>query len=163
MQGPIARFLGEKLVGVEVPRNEEDGSFTKDSIVETLTLVMKEDEGKTYRDKAKEMTTIVKLIIVEMSFNVGLVLLTIVKLMGSDDVELGQKKWPRGTFLLVGRSREDHINGPPRGTNNFSCNSFNISHRLNPMLKILTRYLSKLAIHVLQFLPSISLLFSVFT
>nr|POF26829.1 putative udp-rhamnose:rhamnosyltransferase 1 [Quercus suber] len=57
-QGPIARFLGEKLVGVEVPRNEEDGSFTKDSIAETLTLVMKEEEGKTYRDKAKEMTTI---------------------------------------------------------------------------------------------------------
>nr|XP_023878236.1 putative UDP-rhamnose:rhamnosyltransferase 1 [Quercus suber]XP_023878244.1 putative UDP-rhamnose:rhamnosyltransferase 1 [Quercus suber] len=57
-QGPIARFLGEKLVGVEVPRNEEDGSFTRDSIAETLTSVMKEEEGKTYRDKAKEMTTI---------------------------------------------------------------------------------------------------------
>ena len=57
-QGPIARFLGEKLVGVEVPRNEEDGSFTRDFIAETLTLVMKEEEGKTYRDKAKEMTTI---------------------------------------------------------------------------------------------------------
>ena len=28
------------------------------------------------------------------------------------------------------------------------CNSFNISHGLNPMLKILTRYLSKLAIRV---------------
>ena len=28
------------------------------------------------------------------------------------------------------------------------CNSYNISHGLNPMLKILTRYLSKLAIRV---------------
>ena len=111
MQGPIARFLGEKLVGVEVPRNEEDGSFTRDSITETLTLVMKEEERKTYWDKAKEMTIIVKLTIVELSFNVGLVLLTIVKLMGSDDVEPSQKKWSCGTVLLVSRSREDHISG----------------------------------------------------
>ena len=126
MQGPIARLLGEKLVGVEVPRNEEDGSFTRDSTTETLTLVMKEEEGKTYRDKAKEMTTIVKLTIVELSFNVGLVLLTIVKLMGSDDVELSQKKWPCDTFLLAVRSREDHISGFPGGTNNFSSSEHNL-------------------------------------
>ena len=30
------------------------------------------------------------------------------------------QKRTRGTFLLVGRSREDHISGPPGGTNNFS-------------------------------------------
>ena len=36
----------------------------------------------------------------ELSFNFSLVLLTIVKLMGSDDVELSFKKWPRGIFLL---------------------------------------------------------------
>ena len=126
MQGPIARLLGEKLVGVEVPRNEEDGSFTRDSTTETLTLVMKEEEGKTYRDKAKEMTTIVKLTIVELSFNAGLVLLTIVKLMGSDDVELSQKKWPHDTFLLAGRKREDHISGLLGGTNNFSSSGHNL-------------------------------------
>ena len=56
----------------------------------------------------------------ELSFNLGLVLLTIVKLMGSNDVELSFKKWLRGTFLLTGRSWEDHISSPPRGTNNFS-------------------------------------------
>ena len=49
----------------------------------------------------------------ELSFNLGLVvLLTIVKLMGSDDVELSQKKWPCVTFLLAGKSKEDHISGP---------------------------------------------------
>ena len=104
MQGPIARLLGEKLVGVEVPRNEADGSFTRDSTTETLTLVMKEEEGKTYRDKAKEMTTIVKLTIVELS----------------------QKKWPCDTFLLAVRSREDHISGFPGGTNNFSSSEHNL-------------------------------------
>lgn len=35
-------------------------------------------------------------------------------------MELNQKKWPRGILLLAGRSREDHISGPPGGTNNFS-------------------------------------------
>ena len=36
----------------------------------------------------------------EKRFNLGLVLLTIIKLMGSDDVELSFKKWPHGIFLL---------------------------------------------------------------
>ena len=36
----------------------------------------------------------------EKSFNLGLVLLTIIKLMGSDDVEVSLKKWPHGVFLL---------------------------------------------------------------
>jgi UDP:flavonoid glycosyltransferase YjiC (YdhE family) len=57
-QGLIARFLEEKQAGVEVPRNEQDGSFTRDSVAETLRLVMKDEKGKIYRDKAKEMTTI---------------------------------------------------------------------------------------------------------
>ena len=42
------------------------------------------------------------------------------------------------------------------------CNSCNISHRLNLMLKKLTCHMSKLTIRVLQISP-ISLLFSVFT
>uniref|UniRef100_A0A2N9GS69 Glycosyltransferase n=1 Tax=Fagus sylvatica TaxID=28930 RepID=A0A2N9GS69_FAGSY len=57
-QGLIARFLEEKQAGIEVPRNEQDGSFTRDSVAETLRLVMKDEKGKIYRDKAKEMTTI---------------------------------------------------------------------------------------------------------
>ncbi len=57
-QGLVARFLEEKQAGVEVPRNEQDGSFTRDSVAETLTLVMKDEEEKIYWDKAKEMSTI---------------------------------------------------------------------------------------------------------
>ncbi|KAK4541128.1 hypothetical protein RGQ29_031797 [Quercus rubra] len=57
-QGLIARFLEEKQAGIEVPRNEQDGSFTRDSITETLKLVMQDEKGKIYRDRAKEMTTI---------------------------------------------------------------------------------------------------------
>ena len=50
--------MEEKQAGIEVPRNEQDGSFTRDSITETLKLVMQDEKGKIYRDKAKEMTTI---------------------------------------------------------------------------------------------------------
>uniref|UniRef100_A0A2N9GT36 UDP-glycosyltransferases domain-containing protein n=1 Tax=Fagus sylvatica TaxID=28930 RepID=A0A2N9GT36_FAGSY len=57
-QGLIARFLEEKQTAIEIPRNEEDGSFSRDSVAQTLTLVMKDEEGKIYRDKAKEMSTI---------------------------------------------------------------------------------------------------------
>ncbi|XP_059437844.1 putative UDP-rhamnose:rhamnosyltransferase 1 [Corylus avellana] len=56
-QGLIARFLEERHAGVEVPRNEYDGSFSSDSVALTLRLVMKDEEGKIYRDKAKEMST----------------------------------------------------------------------------------------------------------
>lgn len=57
-QGLIARFLEEKQAGVEVPRNELDGSFTSASLAQTLRLVIKDEEGKIYRDKAKAMTAI---------------------------------------------------------------------------------------------------------
>ena len=56
--GLIARFLEEREAGVEVPRNEEDGSFTRESVAKTLRLVIKDVEGKIYRDNAKEMATI---------------------------------------------------------------------------------------------------------
>lgn len=41
-----ARILGEKKVGVEVPRNEQDGSFTRNAVANSLKLVMLDDEGK---------------------------------------------------------------------------------------------------------------------
>ena len=54
----------------------------------------------------------------ELSFNLGLVLLTIVKLMGSDDVELSFKNEHMTFFYWVlGPGR---ISGPPGGPNNFS-------------------------------------------
>jgi hypothetical protein len=57
MQGFWKR--GRWVLTVEVPRNEEDGSFTSDSVAQTLKLVKKDEEGKIYRDKAKEMATII--------------------------------------------------------------------------------------------------------
>ena len=42
-------------MGYPIPRNEIDGSFTRDSVAESLRLVMVEEEGKVYRDKVKEM------------------------------------------------------------------------------------------------------------
>jgi len=38
-----------------IPRNEQDGSFTRDSVAESVRLVIVEEEGKKYREKAKEM------------------------------------------------------------------------------------------------------------
>ncbi|XP_027079503.1 UDP-glycosyltransferase 91A1-like [Coffea arabica] len=54
-QGINARVLEEKKMGYPIPRDDSDGSFTRDSVAESLRLVMIEDEGKIYRDKSKEM------------------------------------------------------------------------------------------------------------
>ncbi|GMH15279.1 hypothetical protein Nepgr_017120 [Nepenthes gracilis] len=57
-QGLIARDLADRRVGIEVPRDEEDGSFTRDSVAESLRLVVVEEGGRPYREKAKEMSTL---------------------------------------------------------------------------------------------------------
>ncbi|GMH15262.1 hypothetical protein Nepgr_017103 [Nepenthes gracilis] len=57
-QGLIARDLADRRVGIEVPRDEEDGSFTRDSVAESLRLVVVEEGGRAYREKAKEMSTL---------------------------------------------------------------------------------------------------------
>ncbi|XP_055816492.1 UDP-glycosyltransferase 91D2-like [Solanum dulcamara] len=57
-QGLNARILEDKGVGVEVPRNEEDGSYTSDSVANSVKLIMVESDGKLIREKAKEMTSI---------------------------------------------------------------------------------------------------------
>ncbi|KAJ9670267.1 hypothetical protein PVL29_026671 [Vitis rotundifolia] len=54
-QGLNASFLQEKKMGYLIPRNDRDGSFTRDSVAHSLSLVVLEEEGKIYRDKAKEM------------------------------------------------------------------------------------------------------------
>ncbi|KAK1322911.1 UDP-glycosyltransferase 91A1 [Acorus calamus] len=54
-QGLNARFISERQAGVEVPRNEEDGSFTGEDIAATLRLVMVEKEGEEFRTAAEEM------------------------------------------------------------------------------------------------------------
>ncbi|KAK1284486.1 putative UDP-rhamnose:rhamnosyltransferase 1 [Acorus calamus] len=54
-QGLNARLISARRAGVEVPRNEEDGSFTAEDIAATLRLVMVEEEGEVYRAAAEEM------------------------------------------------------------------------------------------------------------
>ncbi|GAB4825625.1 hypothetical protein Ancab_008499 [Ancistrocladus abbreviatus] len=53
-QGLIARAMKERKVGVEIPRDEETGAFTGDSVAKCLRLVVVEEDGKIYREKAKE-------------------------------------------------------------------------------------------------------------
>lgn len=57
-QGLVARLMEEKTVGVKVPRNVSDGKFTRDAMAKALRSVMLEEEGKTYRSKAEEMSKI---------------------------------------------------------------------------------------------------------
>jgi hypothetical protein len=54
-QGINARILEEKKIGYSIPRNELNGSFTSESVAESVRLVMVEEEGEGYREKAKEM------------------------------------------------------------------------------------------------------------
>ncbi|XP_057430085.1 soyasaponin III rhamnosyltransferase-like [Lotus japonicus] len=51
----FSRALEEKKVGIEVPRNEQDGSFTRESVAKTLRLAIVDEEGSVYRKNAKEM------------------------------------------------------------------------------------------------------------
>ncbi|KAJ6900073.1 hypothetical protein NC652_026270 [Populus alba x Populus x berolinensis] len=53
-QGLIARVFEEKKVGIEVPRDEEDGSFTRNSVAESLRMVVVDKEGSAYRENAKQ-------------------------------------------------------------------------------------------------------------
>ncbi|KAL5559953.1 hypothetical protein UlMin_036164 [Ulmus minor] len=53
-QGLNARLLSEKRVGVEIPRNERDGSFTRQSAAETVRSAMVDDSGESLRMRVKE-------------------------------------------------------------------------------------------------------------
>ncbi|CAI9109125.1 OLC1v1008882C1 [Oldenlandia corymbosa var. corymbosa] len=55
-QGLNARVLADNGVGIEIPRNEEDGSYTGDLVAESVRLVMIDDDGKRFRDKASELS-----------------------------------------------------------------------------------------------------------
>ncbi|RDX90494.1 Soyasaponin III rhamnosyltransferase, partial [Mucuna pruriens] len=54
-QALYSRVLEEKNVAVEVPRSEQDGSFTSDSVAKTLRFAIVDEEGSTLRQNAKEM------------------------------------------------------------------------------------------------------------
>nr|CAD1818382.1 unnamed protein product [Ananas comosus var. bracteatus] len=57
-QGLIARVMAGKKVGVEVPRDEQDGSFTRAGVAEAVRMVMLGEEGKAFGARAKEMMEI---------------------------------------------------------------------------------------------------------
>lgn len=57
-QGLVARLMDERRVGSEVPRNDRDGSFTGDSVAETIRRVMVEPEGEEVRANAWAMREI---------------------------------------------------------------------------------------------------------
>ncbi|KAK7328200.1 hypothetical protein VNO77_22302 [Canavalia gladiata] len=54
-QALYSRVMEEKKVGIEIPRNHQDGSFTRNSVAKALRLAMVDEEGSVYRKNAKEM------------------------------------------------------------------------------------------------------------
>ncbi|KAK7328192.1 hypothetical protein VNO77_22294 [Canavalia gladiata] len=53
-----SRELEEKKVAIEIPRNAQDGSLTRDSVAKTLKLAIVDEEGSTLRKNAKEMSKV---------------------------------------------------------------------------------------------------------
>ncbi|KAB2628747.1 UDP-glycosyltransferase 91C1-like [Pyrus ussuriensis x Pyrus communis] len=53
--GLNARLGNGRGLGVEIPRNERDGSFTRDSVAEFVRLAVVDDSGESLRTRAKEM------------------------------------------------------------------------------------------------------------
>uniref|UniRef100_A0A803KXB7 Glycosyltransferase n=1 Tax=Chenopodium quinoa TaxID=63459 RepID=A0A803KXB7_CHEQI len=58
-QGLNARVMEEKNVGIEIPRNNDDGSFTKNSVAQSLKMVFGDILGKIYRAEAKKLSRMV--------------------------------------------------------------------------------------------------------
>ncbi|GAB2222844.1 hypothetical protein Droror1_Dr00016972 [Drosera rotundifolia] len=56
-QGLVARNVSEVQAGYEVPRNEDNGAFTENAVAESLRLVVVDEGGAIYRQKAKEAST----------------------------------------------------------------------------------------------------------
>ncbi|XP_019183026.1 PREDICTED: UDP-glycosyltransferase 91A1-like [Ipomoea nil] len=54
-QGINSRVIEEKKMGYPIPRDPRDGSFTRDSVANSVRLVVAEEDGRIYRDKIKEM------------------------------------------------------------------------------------------------------------
>lgn len=58
-QGLNARVMEQKKVGIEIPRNNRDGSFNKISVAQSLKVVCGDIHGTIYRDEAKKMSRMV--------------------------------------------------------------------------------------------------------
>ncbi|KAI3933837.1 hypothetical protein MKX01_028163 [Papaver californicum] len=50
-----ARTLVWKEMGLEIERNEEDGSFTRESVAKSLRTVMEDEQGEKYRLNARKL------------------------------------------------------------------------------------------------------------
>ncbi|KAL3838663.1 hypothetical protein ACJIZ3_023254 [Penstemon smallii] len=57
-QGLNSRMIVDKMLGIEVPRNEQDGAYNRNSVSDSVKLIMLEEDGKIFREKAKEMSII---------------------------------------------------------------------------------------------------------
>ncbi|XP_052195822.1 putative UDP-rhamnose:rhamnosyltransferase 1 [Diospyros lotus] len=57
-QGPNAILLRGRKLGLEVPRNETDGSYKRNDVAETIRLVMSSADGRIYREKVREMSAV---------------------------------------------------------------------------------------------------------
>ncbi|KAL6999806.1 soyasaponin III rhamnosyltransferase [Sarracenia purpurea var. burkii] len=57
-QGLNARIFEKNEVGIEIPRDEQDVSFTRNSVAESVSLVIASEKGRIYRDKAREMRSL---------------------------------------------------------------------------------------------------------
>ena len=55
----FSRALVERNVAIEIPRSEQDGSLTKESVAQTLRLAIVHEEGSIYRNNAKEMSKVI--------------------------------------------------------------------------------------------------------
>ncbi|PAN44461.1 hypothetical protein PAHAL_9G044800 [Panicum hallii] len=54
-QGLIARAMAERGIGVEVARDESDGSFGRDGVAAAVRRVMVEEEGKVFGSNAEKL------------------------------------------------------------------------------------------------------------
>ncbi|KAL6226723.1 hypothetical protein ACLB2K_000684 [Fragaria x ananassa] len=57
-QGLIARLMHGKRVGLEIPRDDRDGSFSSEMVAESIRRVMVEEEGEVLRENAWAMREI---------------------------------------------------------------------------------------------------------
>ncbi|KAL0367905.1 UNVERIFIED_CONTAM: UDP-glycosyltransferase 91D2 [Sesamum calycinum] len=55
-QGLNSRVVVENQLGREIPRNEQDGSYTRNSVADSVKLVMLDEEGRKFRERAHEMS-----------------------------------------------------------------------------------------------------------
>uniref|UniRef100_A0ACD6A6Q0 Uncharacterized protein n=1 Tax=Avena sativa TaxID=4498 RepID=A0ACD6A6Q0_AVESA len=54
-QGPNARLMEDRKVGVLVPRNDKDGSFSRDDVAGAVRSVVVEEDGRVFAASAKKL------------------------------------------------------------------------------------------------------------